>query len=207
MSGAVPSWNASFDPDRLADLELRMWKAYYGRRRVRLFGLLVLANREQAAVGWTRAFLAAFWYALAASRFAKATGDYDRFERPIARGYRALRLPAGIDAIDVARRELRWWVVRREIGLGSGNDAGAAISALYAALFGVPEAAVDEAAQLRGQAAEVRDRGAAAEPAAAPDEGTYWPEVARLLQASYRSLRDSVAAARRAATPAGPSGV
>ena len=196
MSGGVPNWNATFDPDRLADLELRMWKAYYGRHRVRLLGLLVLTNREQAAVGWARALLAAFWFALAASRFSRASGDYDRFERPIARGYRALRLPPGIDAIDVARRELRWWVVRREIGLGSGNDAGAAISALYAALFGVPMAAVDEAAQLRGQAAEVRDRGAAAEPAVAPDEGAYWPEVARLLQASYRSLRDAVAAAR-----------
>ena len=189
------AWGATFDPDRLADLELQMWKAYYAHRRMRLFGLLVLANCEQADVGWARALAAAFWFALAASRFARATDGYERFEQPIVRGYRALRLPAGIDAPDVARRELRWWVVRREMGLDSRDEAGAAIGALYAALFNVSEATVAEAARLRGQAAEVRDRGAAAEPASAPDDGTYWPEVARLLHASYRSLHGALAAA------------
>jgi hypothetical protein len=189
------TWGASFDPERLADLELRMWKAYYAHRRARLFALLVVAHREQAGVGWPRALAAAFWFALAALRFARSTDGYERFEAPIVRGYRALRLPAGIDALEVARRELRWWVVRREMGLDSRDEAGAAICALYAALFDVPEVAVAEAARLRGQAAEVRDRGAAAEPAAAPHEGVYWPEVARLLRASYRSLHGALAAA------------
>ena len=31
-------WGADFDPDRLALLELRMWKAYYRRQPARLFG-------------------------------------------------------------------------------------------------------------------------------------------------------------------------
>src|SRR5439155_22072681 len=35
-------WGANFDPDRLALLELRMWKAYYRRQPARLFGWLVL---------------------------------------------------------------------------------------------------------------------------------------------------------------------
>jgi len=30
-----------FDPDRMADLEHRMWQAYYNKANIRLFGLLV----------------------------------------------------------------------------------------------------------------------------------------------------------------------
>ena len=199
MSGSASGWGRRFDPERLATLELRMWKAYYRGQPMRLFGLLVLANREQARVGWARAVLAAFWFARAAYGFARATNDYERFEPDIARGYRLLGLPPDVDALAVARRELRWWVVRREIGIAAGDRAGEAISALYASLFGLPEAAVAEAGRLRGRAAEVRDRGADAVSHEAADEGPYWAEVERLLRDSYRSLSAAVTAA--AATP------
>src|SRR5882672_3410388 len=52
-------WGADFEPDRLALLELRMWKAYYRRQPARLFGTLVMGLREQAHVGRPRAFVAA----------------------------------------------------------------------------------------------------------------------------------------------------
>jgi hypothetical protein len=101
-----------------------------------------------------------------------------------------LGLPDDIDAEEVARRELRWWVVRREIGLAAGDAAGDAITRLYAAIYDVPEAQVAESARLRGRAAEVRDRGAADDPEGPRARGAaYWPEVARLLRDSYRSLR------------------
>ena len=67
---------------------------------------------------------------------------------------------------------------------------------LYAAIYDVPETAVREAGTLRGQAAEVRDRGAAADPEGPHAPGrAYWPEVARLLRDSYRSLRAALATA------------
>lgn len=186
---AHETWGAGFDPDRLALLELRAWKAYYRRQPVRLFGLLVLANHEQAHVWWHRALLAAFYLARGASRFARATSDYDRFTPDIVRGYRTLGLPPTVDAQEVARRELRWWVVRREIGPAAGEEAGKAITALYSAIYDLPEEAVAEAGRLRGQAAEVRDRGAADDPEGQTAAGrAYWPEVARLLRDSYRSL-------------------
>jgi hypothetical protein len=86
--------------------------------------------------------------------------------------------------------------VRREIGLSAGEAAGDAITALYAELYDVPEATVAEAGRLRGLAAEVRDRGASIDPEGPAGEGRgYWPEVARLLRDSYRSLSDALAAA------------
>jgi hypothetical protein len=193
MAHPNSAWGRGFDPDRLADLELRAWKAYYRHERVRLFGLLVLANREQAHVSWPTAVLAAFYLARGASRFARASTDYDRFLPDIARGYRALGLPADVDADEVARRELRWWVVRREIGLAAGNEAGRAITSLYSVIYGVAESAVEEAGRLRGLAAEIRDRGAAGDPSgSAAEGGAYWPEVSRLLIESYRSLYRAV---------------
>ena len=128
-------WGREFDPDRLASLELAMWKAYYRRQGPRLFRLLIRANREQATIGWLRAIAAAFWLAWPAVRFGRARGDYDRYAPEIARGYRLLGLPSTVDSDEVARRELRWWVVRRQIGLAAGSAAGDAITALYAAIY------------------------------------------------------------------------
>jgi hypothetical protein len=189
-----PAWGAGFDADRLAALETRMWKAYYRRQPARLFGLLVLGLREQAHVSWPRALAASLFLTKAAAGFARATGDYDRFAGDIVRGYRLLKLPEHSDLAEVARWELRWWVVRREIGLAAGEAAGDAIARSWAALYDLPLDAVAEAGRLRGVAAEVRDRGAAADPDGPKGSGAgYWPEVARLLRDSYRSLKAAVA--------------
>jgi len=182
-----PDWGRDFDPDDLARLELRAWKAYYRRQPGRLVALLVLVNHEQARVGWLQALRSAFWLARAASGFGRARGSYDRFLPDIERGYRALNLDP--DRVgEVARRELRWWVVRREIGESAGHAAGEAITALYAALYGVDADAVAEAGRLRGLAAEIRDRGANADPDGPAGSGrAYWPKVAQLLRAASRA--------------------
>ena len=199
------SWGTAFDPDRLASLELGAWKAYYRRRGPRLFRLLVLALREQGGASRPRAVWSALWLTKAAVGFARSTGDYDRCAPAIARGYRALGLPATIDFEEVGRWELRWWVVRREIGLASGAAAADAITNLYAAFYNVPRASVAEAGRLRGLAAEVRDRGATGDPDGPAGAGrAYWPEVGRLLRESYRSLSAAVTPAP--GEPGGPVG-
>jgi hypothetical protein len=189
MTGAT-RWGTDFDPDRLAVLETRMWKAYYRRQPARLFVTLIDALRAQARVSWPRALAASLLLTRAAAGFARATGDYGRFAPDIGRAYRLLGLPGHVDAEAVARHELRWWVVRREIGLAAGAAAGESITDLYAALYDVPHERVAEAGRLRGLAAEVRDRGATDDPDGPRGPGSaYWPEVARLLRASYRSLK------------------
>jgi hypothetical protein len=193
--GPVPRHRigTDFEPDRLAALELRMWKAYYRRQPLRLFGLLVRTLQEQGRASWPRSVWAALWLTKAAVAFARAKGDYERYAPAIARGYRALGLPPSVDLNAVGHWELRWWVVRREEGLDAGAAAGDAIANLYAAFYGVPREAVAEAGRLRGLASEVRDRGAAADPDGPRGAGrAYWPEVARLLNASYRSLSAAV---------------
>lgn len=197
-------WGKEFDPDELARLETRMWKAYYRRQPARLFILLVQALRAQAQVSWLRALRASLLLTRAAAGFARSSGDYDRFALDIARGYRVLGLPDHVDVEAVARHELRWWVVRRERGLAAGEAAGDAISDLYAALYDIPRERVAEAGRLRGMAAEVRDRGASDDPDGSRGAGTaYWPEVARLLRDSYRSLRTALDSTSTSSTQEG----
>src|SRR3954470_1993301 len=132
-------WGADFDPDRLADLETAMWKAYYRKQPARLYGYLLKGIREQAHVSWPRAIVTSLFWTKAAAQFGNTFGeenpDYDRFAPDIARGYRLLGLPASVDAEEVGRRELRWWVVRREIGLAAGEAAGDAITRLYSSIY------------------------------------------------------------------------
>jgi hypothetical protein len=191
------STRAGFEPDRLASLEVRMWKAYYRAQPARLFGLLVLALREQAGASWPRALAAAVLLARAAVGFSRAREGYERYAGDIARAYGMLRLPPHADVAEVARWELRWWVVRREIGEAAGAAAGEAIARLYAAYYGIAVEDVAEAGRLRGLAAEVRDRGASRDPDGPRGRGqAYWPEVARLLRRSYRELARAVEGAR-----------
>jgi hypothetical protein len=67
-----------FDPVRTADLELRMWQAYYAKANVRLFGLLVVLLREQYHYSWMSAVLQGSRLARAAARFGNATSDYEQ---------------------------------------------------------------------------------------------------------------------------------
>jgi hypothetical protein len=192
--GTELAWGRHFDPARLARLELRMWQAYYRGQPFRLFALLIEAEHEQARVSWRRALVAAVWLTKGAIGFARSSGDYERFLPDVVRGYRTLGVPASVDVVEVARRELRWWVVRREVGLAAGEAAGEAIAQLYSTLYDVPVERVAEAGRLRGLAAEVRDRGASDDPAGPTGPGHgYWPEVGRLLRDSYAALAAALA--------------
>ena len=191
--GADARWGRDFDPDELARLETGMWKAYYRRQPARLFVLLIKAIRAQADLSWPRAIWVSLLLTKAAAGFARSTGGYDRFAPDISRAYRAMKLPSHVDVDAVARHELRWWVVRREIGLAAGKAAGDSITDLYTSLYEVPRESVADAGRLRGLAAEVRDRGAKDDPdGPLGTGGAYWPEVARLLRDSYRSLRTAL---------------
>jgi len=174
----------SFEPDRMAELEVDMWRAYYRKEKVRLFGLLVTMLHEQNRYSWAKASRAAFHLARAAARFGDARSEYERALPDLERAYTIARdwNGAGFDPGEVARAELAWWVARRQPGMSSA-DVGGVIADEYALLYEVPRARVAGAAALRAEAAALRDRGG---------DKADWESVSRLLLESYRGLHAAV---------------
>jgi len=175
----------AFDPDRLADLEVEMWQAYYARENAALLRALVVTLREQFRYPWSKATRAAVYLARAASTFGKAQADYERVLPDLERAYTISRdwTGAGFDPAAVARAELAWWVARRDPAQRDPENVGRLITDLYARFYEVPHARVAEAGLLRARAAALRDRGGVN-----PD----WPEINRLLHASYRALYEGL---------------
>jgi hypothetical protein len=176
-----------FNPDRLADLEVRMWQAYYAKERVRLFGLLVTMLHEQYRYSWATATVEASHLARAAATFGDLRGGYEVVLPDLEAAYSTAKswLGAGFDPRAVARAELAWWIARRIPGRNSPEQIGDLIADEYALLYETDRRGVLNAARLRAEAAALRDA-----EAQAPD----WDTIGRLLQQSYRDLLASLSA-------------
>jgi hypothetical protein len=170
-----------FDPDRVARLELDMWRAYYEKQNVRLFVLLTVLLREQRRYTWAKAATEGFYLARPAARFARLTGDYETVLPDLERAYTMARdwTGADYDPAAVARAELAWWIARRDRRANSADNVGRLIADLYARMYRVPVARVAAAGRLRAEAAALRDRGGAQ---------ADWGAIGDLLQRSYREL-------------------
>ena len=175
----------TFEPARLADLELRMWQAYYAKENVRLFGLLVTLLREQYRYSWATAAREGFHLARAAATFGNARSNYEVVLPDLEAAYGTARswLGASFDSKAVARSELAWWVQRRIPEANSPAQVGALIADEYALLYEAPRESVLQAARLRAEAGALRDA-----QAAQPD----WERIRRLLLDSYVALAGAV---------------
>jgi hypothetical protein len=178
-----------FDPDRTADLELDMWRAYYGHQRVRLFKDLVALLHDQNRYSWAKSAAAAFHLARAAATFSDLRTNYEQVLPDLERAYTISRdwNRAPFDPAAVARAELAWWVARREPGHDSPAQVGALIAQENALLYDVRADEVLDASVLRARAGRLRDDGG---------ERADWIEVSRLLHESYRKLHEAVNATR-----------
>jgi hypothetical protein len=176
-----------FDPDRMANLETRMWQAYYQKQRVRLFALLVTQLREQYRYPWLKAVRAGYHLARAAATFGDMRSDYERVLPDLECSFTIARMWTGarFQPAEVARAELAWWVARRVPRENDPENVGRLIARSYALLYEVPQARVEEAALLRARAAALRDRGGA---------HADWAAVSDLLRRSYRSLKAGLGA-------------
>jgi hypothetical protein len=175
-----------FNPTRVADLEVRMWQAYYAKERGRLFTLLVTMLREQYHYSWATATVEGFHLARAAATFGDLKGGYDVVIPDLEAAYAKAKSWTGAeyDPRAVARAELAWWVARRVPGQDSPEQVGALIAQEYALLYETTPAVVAEAARLRAEAAALRDA-----QAVAPD----WSRISRMLLQSYQELSAALA--------------
>ena len=181
-----------FDADEVARLETAMWRSYYSRQRVKLFGEAAELLRTQYRLPLLRSNAVAYRAAKAAFVFkdGHSRADYERALPDLVSFYKSIREVSDTD-FDVgraARLELEWWIVHRERRTHAPGDLERALAELQAELFRVPAERLAEHARLRAEAMEIRDT--KAEQGGVTEED--WRRIDELLHQSWRSLHAAV---------------
>ena len=197
----------SFEPDQVARLETAMWRSYYDRRRLPLFGQLVALLRGQFQLQPLRAVALAGLAARAAAVFqvGASHADYRRALPYLERYYAGIRAASSVefDPVRAAWLELEWWIVHREADDHPPGDLEHALAELAAELYQVPAERVAVHAARRAEAMTIRDRTSRRAVGVLDDD---WDRIEAVLWVSWRSLAAQVRAVpQEALPPASPS--
>ena len=163
-AGSKVAPHRAFDPRRIGALETDAWVTYYRREWVAFLRAAVGLTRHTFGMPWP-ATLRGAWLVLRANQLWAPfpDNDPDGARRAMKSFYQLVKRRHGetFDAARAAELEVEWWRVHREhqhetSGL-SEVDLTNALAALYAYLYGVPEASVRVAAQERALAMRYSD--------------------------------------------------
>jgi hypothetical protein len=155
----------AFDPRRVGRLEADAWVAYYRREWVRFLRAAIALTRHTFGLPWPQTIYGA-WLVLRANQLWAPYPDNDRegARRAMERFYRLVAEHHG-DSFDPRRAselEVEWWRVHREHQRedpeGEERPLVAALAALYAYVYGVPDTDVMVAAAQRALAMRYSDQ-------------------------------------------------
>jgi hypothetical protein len=188
-----------FDPDGVARLETAMWRSYYDRRRLPLFGQLVALLQGQFHLQPLRAVTLAGLAARAAAVFQGGAGhdDYRRALPYLERYYDGIRAASEVpfDPRRAAGLELEWWIVHREVDDHPPGDLEAALADLAAELYQVPAERLWTHAARRAEAMTIRDRASRRQVGVLDDD---WDRIEAVLWVAWKALADEVRTVREA---------
>jgi hypothetical protein len=156
----------SFDPVRVADLEYRMWVAYYLRRWTHLLGALVGLLRMGFGTDMARILRGAWLMLRAAQLWAPfPDNDPDGARAHMHELYALVRLRFGApaDPARAASLEIDWWRAHRKRQYApdpaeTGDELVDSVTRLYCYLFGETGAGVRPAAVHRVRAMDLSDQ-------------------------------------------------
>ena len=184
-----------FDPDEVARLETAMWRSYYDRRRLPLFGQLVALLRGQFQLQPLRALVLAALAARAAAVFQVGAGhdDYRRALPYLERYYAGIRAVSEVpfDPRRAAALELEWWIVHREVEDHPPGDLENALAELAAELYQVPAERLWTHAARRAEAMAIRDRTSRRQVGVLDDD---WDRIEAVLWVAWKALADEIRA-------------
>jgi hypothetical protein len=181
-----------FDPGEVARLDTAMWRSYYARERLRLFGELAELMRTQYRMPFLRSNLVAYRAARAAFVFkdGRERTDYERALPYLVDFFGAIRevsdTPFDVDR--TARLELEWWIVHRERARHAPGDLQRALADAAGEIYRVPPERALEHARLRAEAMTIRDTQAEAGGVTEQD----WAQIEELLRGSWHALHAAV---------------
>jgi hypothetical protein len=155
----------AFDPRRVGSLETDAWVTYYRREWLRFLRAAVGLTRHTFGLPWHETVYGS-WLVLRANQLWAPfpDNDPDGARRTMERFYALVTRRHGeaYDPATAARLEVEWWRVHREHQHGEGDDGDGplvdALAALYAYVYGAPEADVRIAAEQRALAMRYSDQ-------------------------------------------------
>ena len=156
----------SFDPVRVADLEYRMWVAYYQRRWTQVLTASTRLLQLGFGTDWARALQGAWLIIRAVKLWSPFPhNDPDGARACMRELYELVRLRYGepADPARAAILEVDWWRAHRERQYATdpaqtGDELVESVTRLYGYLFGESEAAVRPAAVHRVEAMDLSDQ-------------------------------------------------
>jgi len=128
----------SFDADKIAQSETKMWQAYYAGNKTKIGIELIYLLRNQYGLHLFEAKQIGELFASAAMKFRSAKGDYENLVLgDLTEAYLLIKKATGrsFNPKKTARAELAWWVARRTPGQDSVNQVGQKIAELYTLIY------------------------------------------------------------------------
>jgi hypothetical protein len=191
----MPAPNAlrRFDPAKIAYYETENWVAYYQKRWPRLLQVSVAMVKNSMSLSWPQAVYAAYLVAraeIAAAPF--PDNDIPLAEQYMRRFYAFVRRVHGehFDVAAVARLEVNWWVVHRQLfGQAENQPLVQALTDLYVAIYGLAPAQARPAAAARAEAMLYSDEWVKTSKASGHP---LLKQVEEALHRSYAALRAAV---------------
>lgn len=181
-----------FDADEVARLDTAMWRSYYSRERLRMFGELTELLDKQYKLPFWRRHLVAFYAGRGAFTFkdGKSREDYEKALPDVEKFLGEIRdiSTTDFDAKQAAKLELEWWIVHRQRKQYKEGDLGRALADAASAIYLVPSENFIEYGNLRAEAMKIRDE--KAESGGVTEED--WQRIDELLHRSWRSLHTAV---------------
>ena len=175
-------------PERLAELEAGLWRAYYDRNWPRVVKLMVQLNQEQFHIPFPLSLVAAYYIARASVAWAPVDNDPDTVRRQLLRYYRIARRWSRLsfEPRRAADLEIGYWIEHRRLS-GQPDKASFidAMTGLHSELFDLPQARMRDSAEWRVRANNTVDlitSGSSSDPEA------DWAKVEVELVECYRSI-------------------
>lgn len=189
-AGGTPRRTPRFDPDTIARIETEGWRAYYDRRFIDGFRLLMELARDEFGLGILGALRASYFAVRGQMAFAGERGDAHKAVRWMTRYYAASPRRDGVAPADLAAAELDYWVVHRRL-VRQDDKTGLidSFARLHALIFGGTPEAMRASAEQRTLACNAVDR--------------ITGRTSTDIDADWRLVREHLTNAYRLATAAG----
>lgn len=191
-----PSPMRHFEPAKVAHYETQCWVVYYQKDWPALLRNLLGLIQTTFSLSLPQAVRAALFATRAQAAFApfpdndvpKAIDNQCKFYELIQRVH--AKYGESFDSATVAKLDVRWWVIHRELfGQTENAPLAAAVAELYAATYNVPVASVMEAARLRAEAMLYSDQWVKE---SRDPQHPLVPQIEATLLKSYQVLRTVV---------------